>query len=122
MVNQTNPTPPNNTNTFIHSLMKIALSFGVVIGSGIAYGFAQTVFSPNQHEQLAQSQPISLGEYQQLIIGMTITDVRSILGRGIEVSRSERVATYVWKNSDNSQIIGTFENDKLKNKEQSGLE
>ncbi|MBC1241090.1 hypothetical protein [Nostoc sp. 2RC] len=52
---------------------------------------------------------------------MSLTDVRSILNPGIEVSRSATIATFVWENPDGSKITATFESDKLKSKAQSGL-
>lgn len=120
----TNPAPSNNK--LIHSLMKIALSVGVFIGSGMAYGFAQTAFYTKHQEHLVKSKvslfAFSHAEYEQLKVGMTITDARSILGRGIEVSRTATKATYVWKNPDGSKITVIFEEDKLKSKEQYGLE
>lgn len=121
MVNKTNPTQSNNT--LLRSLMNVALSVGVMLGSGFVYGFVQTAFHPQQHEQSAQSEPRRFGraEYEQLKTGMSLTNVRSILNPGIEVSRSATMATFVWKNPDGSKITVTFESDKLKSKEQSGL-
>ncbi|WP_392476291.1 hypothetical protein [Nostoc sp. C110] len=122
MVNKTNPTQSNN-NTLVHSLMNVTLSLGVMLGSGLAYGFVQTAFNSQQHEQSAQTELGRFGraEYEQLKPGMPLTEVRSILYRGIEVSRSATTATFVWENRDGSKITATFVNDKLKSKEQSGL-
>ncbi|AVH74446.1 hypothetical protein [Nostoc sp. 'Lobaria pulmonaria (5183) cyanobiont'] len=130
MVNRTNPTQSNNT--LLRSLMNVALSVQVMLGSGLLYGSVQTAFHPQQHEQSAQSQqhkqsaqsePRRFGraEYEQLKTGMSLTDVRSILNPGIEVSRSATIATFVWENPDGSTITAVFENDKLKSKEQFGL-
>lgn len=120
----TNPTP--SKNKLIDSLMKIVLSVGMVIGSGIAYGFAQTAVYPGRHKQPVQSEvklfAFGRAEYEQIKVGMTITDVRSILGRGTEVSSSATTATYVWKNLDGLKINITLEGDKVKSKEQSGLD
>jgi hypothetical protein len=122
MFNKTNPIQSNN-NTLFRSMMNIALSLGVMLGSGFVYGFVQTAFYSKQHEQSPQTEPRRFGraEYEQLRTGMSLTDVRSILSRGIEVKRSETTATFVWENPDGSQITATFEHDKLKSKEQSGL-
>ncbi|MBW4565788.1 MAG: hypothetical protein KME32_32830 [Mojavia pulchra JT2-VF2] len=94
-----------------------------MLGSGLAYGFVQTAFNSQQHEQSAQPELGRFGraEYEQLKPGMSLTEVRSILYRGVEVSRSATTATFVWSNSDGSKITATFVNDKLKSKEQSGL-
>ncbi|MCG6138657.1 MAG: hypothetical protein MET45_29260 [Nostoc sp. LLA-1] len=121
MVNKTNPTQSNNT--VVRSLMNIALSLGVMLGSGLAYGFVQTAFYSKQHEQSAQAELGRFGraEYEQLKPGMSLTEVRSILYRGVEVSRSATIATFVWENPDGSKITVTFEHDRLKSKAQSGL-
>lgn len=121
MVNQKKPTPPNNS--LLRLLMKITLSLGIMLGSGLASGFIQTAFAPKQYEQSAQAELGRFGraEYEQLKPGMPLTEVRSILYRGIEVSRSATTATFVWENRDGSKITATFVNDRLKSKEQSGL-
>lgn len=121
MINKTNPTQSNNT--LFRSLVKIVISVGIMFGSGLAYGFLKTAFNPQQVEESTQAELGRFGraEYQELRTGMSLTDVRSILHRGIEVSRSATIATFVWKNPDGSKITVTFENDKLKSKEQSGL-
>ncbi|MBD2303220.1 hypothetical protein [Nostoc sp. FACHB-190] len=110
-------------NRHVRSLMRIALSLGLMLGSGLGYGFVQTAFNSQQHEQSAQAELGRFGraEYEQLKPGMTLTEVRSILYRGVEVSRSATTATFVWSNSDGSKITATFEHDRLKTKEQSGL-
>lgn len=122
MVNKNNPIQSNN-NILARSLMKIALSLGVMLGSGFVYGLVQTAFYSKQHEQSAQVElsRFSRAEYEQLKPGMSLTEVRSILYRGIEVSRSATTATFVWENPDGSKITATFESDRLKSKQQSGL-
>ncbi|MBD2731929.1 hypothetical protein H6G96_38135 [Nostoc sp. FACHB-892] len=94
-----------------------------MLGSGFLYGFVQSSFNSKPIEQSTQAELRRFGraEYEQLRTGMSLTDVRSILYRGIEVSRSATIATFVWENPDGSKITATFENDKLKSKEQSGL-
>jgi hypothetical protein len=121
MVNKNKPVQSNNT--LVRPLMNLALSLGVMLGSGLAYGFVQTAFYSKQHEQSAPDELGRFGraEYELLKSGMSLTEVRSILYRGIEVSRSATLATFVWKNPDGSKITVTFEHDKLKSKEQSGL-
>lgn len=120
---KTNPTQSNNTlaRLLVKVKLNIVIPAGVILGF-LAYGF-QTAFHPQQLEQSAQVQLRLFGraEYEQLRIGMSLTDVRSILNRGIEVSRSTTTATFVWENPDGSKITVTFENDRLKSKEQSGL-
>lgn len=110
-------------NRRVRSLMKIALSLGIMLGSGLGYGFLQTAFNSQQHEQSTQTELGRFGraEYEQLKPGMSLTEVRSILYRGVEVSRSATTATFVWENHDGSKIAATFEHDLLKRKEQFGL-
>ncbi len=121
MVNKNNPTQSNNT--LVQSLMKFALSLGFMLGSGFVYGFVQTAFYSKQHEQSPQAELGRFGraEYEELKPGMSLTEVRSILYRGIEVSRSATMASFLWKNPDGSKISVTFEHNKLKSKAQSGL-
>ncbi|AVH68291.1 hypothetical protein [Nostoc sp. 'Peltigera membranacea cyanobiont' N6] len=121
MVNKNNPIQSNNT--LVGSVMNVALSLGVMLGSGLAYGFVQTAFNSQQHEQSAQTELGRFGraEYEQLKTGMSLTEVRSILYRGIEVSRSVTTAIFVWENPDGSKITVIFEHNKLKSKAQSRL-
>ncbi|QLE53801.1 hypothetical protein FD724_38720 (plasmid) [Nostoc sp. C057] len=95
---------------------------GVALSSGLGYGFRQLADS-KQHEQSPQTElyRFSRVEYEQLKTGMSLTEVRSILYRGVEVSRSATVATFVWENPDGSKITVIFEHNKLKSKAQSGL-
>ncbi|OYD86633.1 hypothetical protein CDG77_33980 [Nostoc sp. 'Peltigera membranacea cyanobiont' 213] len=90
--------------------------------SFLVYSF-QAAFHPQQLEQSAQVQlrPFGRAEYEQLKIGMSLTDVRSILYQGTEVNSSATIATFVWENPDSSKITIIFEHDKLKDKSQSGL-
>ncbi|MDZ8259876.1 hypothetical protein [Nostoc sp. ChiQUE01b] len=126
MVNKNNPTQSNNilARLLAKADIKIVIPTGVivVILSYLSYGF-QAAFHPQQLEPSAQVQLRLFGraEYEQLRVGMSLTDVRSILSRGVEVSRSATMATFVWENPDGSKITVTFESDKLKSKEQSGL-
>jgi len=97
-------------------------SVGMALSSGLYYGFHQAANSAKQHEPTqTELYRFSRVEYEQLRPGMSLTEVRSILYRGIEVSRSETTATFVWENPDGSKITATFESDRLKSKEQSGL-
>ncbi len=121
MINKNNPIQFNNTP--VRSLMKIALLLGVMLGSGFVHGLVHPASYSKQDEQSAQAELSRFGraEYEQLKPGMSLTEVRSILYRGIEVSRSATTATFVWENPDGSKITATFEHDLLKSKQQSGL-
>lgn len=128
MVNKTNPTQSNNKPNFRFNppppvrLLGVIFWIGVALSYSLKYGFRQAVDS-KQHEQSAQTElyRFSRVEYEQLKTGMSLTEVRSILYRGIEVSRSGTIATFIWQNPDGSEITATFEHDKLKSKAQSGL-
>ncbi|MCC5660615.1 MAG: hypothetical protein V7K25_16655 [Nostoc sp.] len=117
---------PNYIGLFSPSIRPLAmvLSLGIALGSGLGYGFCKAVFDSKQHEQSATNKlnPFSRVEYEQLKPEMSLTEVRSILSQGIEVSRSATMVTFVWANPDGSKITATFdENYRLKSKEQSGL-
>jgi len=120
---KTNPTQSNNTFAQLVAKVnvKIVIPAAAILGF-LSYGF-QTAFHPQQLEPPPQVQlpPFGRAEYEQLRIGMSLTDVRSILYRGIEVNRSATMATFVWENPDGSKITATFESERLKSKEQSGL-
>ena len=117
--------PPFNHKSNNFRFMGTIFWIAVALSSGFSYGFRQVPLDSKQHEQSTLSELGHFGraEYEQMRIGMSLTDVRSILnrGRGIEVSHSATMATFVWENPDGSKITATFEHDKLKSKEQSGL-
>ena len=129
MVNKTNPTQSNNILARLLAKVDIKLIIrpGIAVGVGLTIlGYLpnlQAAFHPQQLEQSAQVQlrPFGRAEYEQLRIGMSLTDVRSILGRGSEVSSSATIASFTWKNPDASEITVIFERGKLKSKAQSGL-
>ncbi|MCF2149376.1 hypothetical protein IQ276_023680 [Desmonostoc muscorum LEGE 12446] len=116
----------NNTLAGLQAKLdvKIVIPIGVFVAT-VVYSLHvfQAAFHPQQLEQSAQVQlrPFDRAEYEQLKIGMSLTDVRSILNRGVEVRRSETMATFVWENPDGSKITAIFQSDKLKSKEQLGL-
>lgn len=95
----------------------------VALSSGVKHGFYQPASDSKEQNKSAQVELCRFGraEYEQLKPGMSLTEVRSILYRGIEISRSVTTATFVWENPDGSKITATFESDRLKSKEQSGL-
>lgn len=107
-----------------HRLLSIVFSIGIVLGSGIGYGFRQGGAFPDQMKAIAQSDTHHFGraEYERVIPGMTIAEVEAILSRGTEVSRSETTAKFVWHNLDGSQMTALFEKGKLKSKEQFDLQ
>ncbi|MCC5612262.1 hypothetical protein LC612_37465 [Nostoc sp. CHAB 5834] len=126
MVNKTNPTQSNNILARLLAKVdvKIVIPTGVIV---VILGYLlhglQAPFHPQQLEQSTQVQLrlFDRAEYEQLRIGMSLTDVRSILSRGAEVNSSVTTATFVWENPDGSKITVIFEHGKLKSKAQSGL-
>ena len=53
---------------------------------------------------------------------MSLVQVESILGRGIETERSPNTSNFEWKNADCSVITIVFENGELINKKQLNLQ
>lgn len=98
-------------------LVTVLFSVGVVL-SGLGYGLAKYVplSVPTPSAQL-----VGLADYESLEPGMTLVEARSILGKGIEVSRSETEANFVWLNPNGSKITAVFSGGKLKSKAQEGL-
>jgi hypothetical protein len=67
-------------------------------------------------------QQFGLNEYTMLKTGMSLTEVRSILGKGKELESTVNSVAYEWKNADNSSIYCSFKDGKLQRKKQSALE
>ena len=121
--NYSNMTNTNSNQPNVKIVITVPVTIVIpaaVILLFLAHNF-KTAFHPKQLEQSAQTElyHFSRVEYEQLKIGMSLTEVRSILYRGIEVSRSATTATFLWENPDGSKITVTFENDRLTNKEPS---
>jgi hypothetical protein len=66
-------------------------------------------------------QQFGLNEYTMLKTGMSLTEVRSILGKGTELESTANSVAYKWKNDDNSSIYCYFKEGKLERKKQSRL-
>ena len=83
----------------------------------------------NAAEQLVSNQKVSeetkLQGYQRVKIGMPLEEVLGILGGGRSVSENEtatlKTVVYEWTSGD-SRITATFENNKLSQKSQTGLQ
>lgn len=106
----------SNRSLFTPIILKflpLVFSTGVALGSGLGYGWANRPIS----KQLTNA------EYQQIRPEMTITQVRAILGPGTETSKSESITTFIWidPNHKDSFIKAKFKDNKLIEKEQSGL-
>ena len=91
------------------------------LGIGIGYGLTNAIFESNPTSAIVQTRQFTRGEYERLKPGMSVVQVESILGTGIETEQSIKTATFVWKNPDNSTITVIFEDGKLIKKQQTGL-
>lgn len=71
--------------------------------------------------QSQQQQYNTRADYERLEIGDDVVKVESILGRGIEIERSQSQTTMVWQNPDYSKITAIFKEGKLQSKSQINL-
>jgi hypothetical protein len=106
-------------------LLIAIFAIGTTFGTGLAHGFKQATDSPapshSRSVPQGKSQNLGRAEYERLQLGMTQTQVESILDRGVEVERSIDTATYTWTNFDGSSITTIFKSDKLVKKTQRHL-
>ena len=78
-------------------------SAGVILGTGIGYGYQAAV---------SKTQPFLTGlenKYNSLHLGMSPTEARSLLGPGTEVSQSKSEIVIEWYSSNGYTITATFE-------------
>ena len=94
----------------------------------VTFGIAYKVVTNISIEQLEEPKPsttlaesFTRAEYQRLQIGMSLTEVETILGRGIEIQQTKNRETFIWKNSNGSSITATIEEGKLIDKKQSEI-
>lgn len=60
-------------------------------------------------------------DYERLKLGMTVAEVESILGSGVEISQSSDSSIFVWMNLDGSSMKVEFVGGKLTQKKLEGL-
>jgi hypothetical protein len=122
-------TPLSSLKQQLAMISMVGLSLGVFAGSlfiGFNQVFTGKVFDPNPvmeiPPQLKRTE-FSRAEYERLNTetGMLLEAVEAILGRGTEIGKTFKTATYVWKQADDSEIIAIFESGKLKSKAQKRL-
>jgi hypothetical protein len=106
------------------SLIPALLAMGFLsAGVFVTFNF---YMSPSLHLPVTAAsiatKQFGLNEYTMLKPGMTLTEVRSILGKGTELKSTANFATYEWKNADGSSLHCSFKNGTLELKEQSKLE
>lgn len=113
----------DDPSPFKHLLM-LVFAMGVAFGYGLEIGINKAISVIEQKETHSQTelQHISRIDYEQLKLGMSLTDVQAILGQGIEINRSETTATFLWKTTSGFQISVIFKNGKLISKAQSKIE
>lgn len=106
-------------------LLATIFCIGVTLGSGLGYGFKQATdlmpFKFTSAVTQRENQNFGLAEYIRLEPSMTLTQVESILDRGVEIERSETTTTYIWRNASDSSITVVFKNGKLARKTQVNL-
>ena len=83
--------------------------------------------APETAAAAASASKLDIAAYSQIKTGMSYKAVRAIVGvDGEEQSSSDlagfRTAAYTWKNSDGSNMILMFQNGRLAQKAQSGLQ
>ncbi|MEM9991852.1 MAG: hypothetical protein AAF738_08815 [Bacteroidota bacterium] len=88
---------------------------GTAFGTGIGYGFQKTIAATQPDISAIASQ------YHLIESGMTLTEVRSILGAGIEVQQSEFNTIMEWHDAQGYTLTATFEKNLLVEKQQSSI-
>ena len=111
-----NSTPPPMPSYDKFSFL-LKLIFGLGVSIGVFYTGVQSEIVEKK-----QAMPFTLAEFERLKIGMPLMHIEAILGRGVKTKQSQSSVTYRWENSNNSRIIGEFDNrDQLINFRQEGL-
>ncbi|MDJ0800808.1 MAG: hypothetical protein QNJ51_29030 [Calothrix sp. MO_167.B12] len=103
------------------SPLGLLISIAIGLGIGVGYGSSHYKATNSQSSAIAQPNQLTRAEYERLQIGMQLVEVEAILGRGTETQRYITHRVFVWKNSDDSKIITTFEDGKLIRKQQEGF-
>ena len=103
------PSPPSRLRPKVAEFSLLALRLSV----------AHTIL-------VQQYDMITLADYNQLSLGMTLPIVENQLGAGVE-TRVQNLpggaiaTTYEWANPNGSRLVATFQDTKLTGKAQSGL-
>ena len=105
---------------------KISPVVGLIVGLVIA--FSWFAFWPTDIPSIPFSPPpvVSFIEFSQLRDGMTYTEAATVIGASGTLTAKSDIAgistiSYSWQNSDGSNAIVMFQNDKLIMKAQAGL-
>ena len=102
-----NEDPPFFPTALSRKTLAIVFSLGTVFGTGIGVGYQKVVIAS---QTVAV---VSADDYDKIHQGMTLTDVRSILGPGTEVSWSETGIEMEWPVSGDETITAIFEDQQL---------
>ena len=109
----------------------IALPFAWIFQGFLDGNFSEAQARRDHNEALSQlikssgGSGITLDRYNQVQSGMSIAKVETVVGEGLEMSRSgvDRALTvsYEWQNADGSTMNAMFQGNKLVTKAQAGL-
>ena len=112
MSNPNHNQPPSRFPTALsRKTLAVVFSLGTVFGTGIGVGY-QMVVTPDPVIAV-----VSADDYDKIHKGMTLTDVRSILGPGTEISWSETAVEMEWVVLEREAIRVSFEGQQLVAKE-----
>jgi hypothetical protein len=133
------------TGCLIAAALAVAIAVGlavlaaIVVGIGVLGSTGANEGRPVERSRPAATRPapppepaapravVARDEYARVQDGMAYSDVRSIIGAdGEELSRVTLAGTttivYTWKNRDGSNMVATFQDDRLVTKAQFGLQ
>jgi len=102
-----NQDPPRFPAALSRKTLAVVFSLGTVFGTGVGVGY-QKVVTASQAVAV-----MSADNYDKIHKGMTLTDVRSILGPGTEISWSEQAMEMEWVVSEGEAIRASFEGQRL---------
>ncbi|MBE9062480.1 hypothetical protein [cf. Phormidesmis sp. LEGE 11477] len=117
------PEPTDSKNLSMKTLLIVPklrnyittiFSIGVVLGTGIGYGIEKVLIYRDRDL-------ITLLQYERVKLEMSLEQVELILGSGKEISQSDSVTVFKWKNSDDSFTTMFFKDGHLVRKAQTDL-
>lgn len=104
----------------LRSYLVVMFSIGFALGAGLSHGM-NSVSTDVYYQQSNERLHVTHAEYEQIALQMSLPRVEAILGKGVEVSQSESMVIFEWRNADDSSMTLFFERGYLVQKEQTGL-